>query len=81
VRYRYRFGEAPNVVWFAAEIGRDVSGAGGSVDVQDGAVFVTLPDFIEPESIGMLPLFVYDEACDGEGRLVRQVSLGVLHAA
>jgi len=51
------------------------------VDVQDGAVFVTLPDFIEPESIGMLPLFVYDEACDGEGRLVRQVSLGVLHAA
>ncbi len=81
MRYRYRFGEASNLAWFTAAFAPKVVEAGGYVDVVESAAFVSLPDEIEPESVGMMWLFAYDEVCDGDGRLVGRVvpDVAILH--
>jgi hypothetical protein len=81
MRYQYRFVQASNAAWFAGQLREEVAQVGGSVDVRETAVFVTLPRAVTPGSVGMMYLFVYDEVQDEKGRVVERVDPETLRVA
>ena len=81
MRYQYRFVHASNAAWFAGEVGEEVAQVGGSVDIRDAAVFVTLPEAVKPGSVGMMHLFMYDQVQDEKGQVIERVDPETLRVA